>query len=256
MIQRTANSGPSRPFRRCVARGALVVALVWAAPAVADTTAECNAYFPLRPDARWVYEESQKGSAAKMQRTITVKSVSTSDGVTNAELAQVVSLPGQADVVAGQAVTKARCDAAGVTLWIDGSAGVGGETSGVIKARLPGLPPADNLKPGFSWRGDSEVETMDAGSKVVAQGTRGSRVEGVDSVTVPAGTFPNALRVATIQTLTLHRGSDERYAKQQVLEWYVRGIGLVKRETRTSAGADAASSIEELKSYSGLEPQQ
>lgn len=236
--------------RVCSASLLLLLAAVRAAAESAP--ADCNAYFPLRPEARWVYEEGQKGSAAKMQRTITVKSVTTSDGVTNAELAQTVTLPGQPGVVAGQATTRARCDASGVTLWIDGSAGVDGQTSGVIKAKLPGLPPADDLKPGFAWRGDSEVETMDAGSRVIAQGTRGSRVEGVESVTVPAGTFPDALRVATVQTLTLRRGSDERYAKQQVLEWYARGVGLVKRETRTSAGSEAASSIEELQSYSGL----
>ncbi|MEW6272146.1 MAG: hypothetical protein AB1689_22925 [Thermodesulfobacteriota bacterium] len=239
------------------ARLACAVALLAFAPAppagAEATAADCNAYFPLRADARWVYEEGQKGSPAKMQRTITVRSVSTSDGVTSAELAQEVTLPGQPGVVAGQAMTRAHCDASGVTLWIDGSAGVDGQTSAVIKAKLPGLPPADDLKPGFSWRGDSEVETMDAGTLVVAQGTRGSRVEGVESVTVPAGTFPEALRVASVQTLTLRRGGDERYAKQQTLEWYVRGIGLVKRETRTSAGSEAAASIEELRSYSGLQ---
>jgi hypothetical protein len=93
---------------------------------------------------------------------------------------------------------------------------------------------------------------MDAGSRVVATGARGSRVEGVESVTVPAGTFPDALKIASVQTLTLKRGNDERYARQQVLEWLVRGIGLVKRETRVSQGKDAAVSIEQLQSYSGL----
>ena len=93
---------------------------------------------------------------------------------------------------------------------------------------------------------------MDAGNRVVAQGARGSRVEGVESVTVPAGTFPEALRVVSVQTLTLHRGKDERYARQQVVEWLVRDVGMVKRETRVSQGSDAATSVEELQSYSGL----
>lgn len=213
---------------------------------------ECNAYFPLQRDARWVYEEGAAGSNATMRRTITVVSVTASDGVTSADLRQEVSLPGQPDVTAGTATTRVKCDTSGVSLTIDGSAGVGGETSGVIKAKLPGLPPEGDMKPGFSWRGDSEVETMDSGTRVVAQGARGSRVEGVESVSVPAGTFPDALKVATVQTLTLHRGQDTRYARQQVLEWYVRGVGLVKRETRTSQGKDAAASVEQLQSYSGL----
>lgn len=231
----------------------LLAAAAVAPPTIARAE-ECNAFFPLKPDARWVYEEGAAGSKETMRRTITVKSVTSSDGVTRAELQQQVSLPGRPDVTAGTAITRATCDASGVSLTIDGSAGVGGETSGVIKAKLPGLPPDANLKPGFSWRGDSEVETMDSGTRVVAQGARGSKVEGVESVTVPAGTFPDALKVATVQTLTLHRGQDSRYARQQVLEWYVRGIGLVKRETRTSQGSDAAASVEQLQSYSGLSP--
>lgn len=240
---------PSRPRR--------VLALLVGAAAVCGThsvarATECNAFFPLQPDARWVYEEGVIGSGQTMRRTITVKSATTTDGVTNAELEQQVSLPGRPDVTAGTAITRVKCDASGVSLTIDGAAGVGGETSGVIKAKLPGLPPDTDLKPGFSWRGDSEVETMDAGARVVAQGARGSRVEGIESVTVPAGTFPDALKVATVQTLTLHRGEDARYARQQVLEWYARGVGLVKRETRVSQGKDAAASVEQLQSYSGL----
>ena len=231
---------------------AAAAALLVALSSTAARAEQCNAFYPLTPNAQWVYEEGAAGSQATMRRTITVKSVATTDGVTTAELTQAVSLPGQPDVTAGTATTRAVCDASGVKLSIDGSAGVGGETSGVIKAKLPGLPPESDLKPGFSWRGDSEVETMDAGARVVAQGARGSRVEGVESVTVPAGTFPDALKIASVQTLTLKRGSDERYARQQVLEWYVRGVGLVKRETRVSQGKDAAVSTEQLQSYGGL----
>lgn len=226
--------------------------LLLAAAAIAPRTAsaeECNAFFPMKQGAQWVFEEGAVGSNNMMRRTITVSSVNESDGVTTAELRQQVALPGRPDVTAGTATTKARCDSSGVTLSIDGSAG---DASGVIKAKLPGLPPASDMKPGFSWRGDTEIETMDGGTRVVAQGARGSRVEGIESVTVPAGTFADALKVATVQTLTLHRGKDTRYARQQVLEWYVRGVGLVKRETRTSQGSDAAGSVEQLQSYSGL----
>lgn len=240
-----------RPFFPILA--ATLAALAAAPTSAAEPApAECNAFFPLRPDARWVYEEGAAGAAATMRRTITVQSVSTVDGVTSADLQQQVSLPGQPDVIAGTATTRVRCDASGVTLTVDGSAGVGGEASGVIKARLPGLPPDSDLKPGFAWRGESEVETMDAGNRVVAQGARGSRVERVESVTVPAGTFPDALRIASVQTLTLKRGQDERYAKQEVVEWLVRGIGMVKRETRVSQGSNAAVSTEMLSRYSGL----
>lgn len=241
--------------RRALALLAIVAAVGIAARAGAQTSdgsAECNAYFPLKQGASWVYDEGEVGSKVKMRRTVTVQSVSSADGVTTGELLQQVSLPGQPSVVAGKATTRARCDASGVRLDIDGSAGVGGESSGVIKARLPGLPPAADLKPGYSWRGDSEVETMDAGSKVVAQGARGSRVTRAESVTVPAGSFPDALRIESVQTLTMHRGKDERYAKQEVVEWYVSGVGLVKRETRVSHGPNAAVSVEELQSYSGL----
>jgi hypothetical protein len=245
--------------RHAAPRGAaaiLLLAAVAVAPVGArtsgDPASDCNAFFPLRVAARWVYDEAAAGTQVKMRRTITVKSASVEDGVTSAVLLQEVSLPGQPSVIAGTAITRARCDATGVSLSIDGTAGVGGETSGVIKAKLPGLPPAADLKPGFSWRGESEVETMDAGSRVVAQGARGSRVESIESVAVPAGTFPEALRIVAVQTLTLHRGDDARYVRQEIVEWYARGVGLVKRETRVSHGSKTAVSSEELQSYSGL----
>lgn len=244
--------------RRDLRRGAgialaLLAVMGLASPArAAAGEDECNAYFPMRQGARWVYEEGAVGSQAKMRRTVTVESVATANGVTTGDIVQQVSLPGQPDTVAGKATTHARCDASGVQLTIDGSAGVDGQTSGVIRARLPGLPPAGDLKPGFSWRGDSQVETMDGGTKVVADGARGSRVVRTESVTVPAGTFPDALRVESVQTLTLHRGKEQRYARQETVEWYARGVGLVKRETRVSHAANAAVSVEELQSYSGL----
>lgn len=254
--RRTSDAAARRAARttaRLIGGALLAVALACATSIAAEPSGDaCNPYFPLRPNATWVYEEAQKGTPATMRRTITVKQVTTSNGVTDAELLQEVSLPGQPSVIAGRATMKVRCDASGVRLWIEGTAGVGGETTGVVKATLPGLPPAADMKPGFTWRGDSEVETMDAGTRVVATGARGSKIERTESVTVPAGTFPDALRIASVQTLTMRRGNDERYARQEVLEWYARGVGLVKRETRTSQGSDAVLSSEELTSYSGL----
>jgi hypothetical protein len=245
--------------RAVVGRRALVVIVLVAGAAARAAAADpgsgdeqCNAFFPLRDGARWVYEEGEVSAKARMRRTITAQSVTTSGDATTADLLQDVSLPGQPDVIAGHATTHVVCNASGVQLTIDGSAGVGGEASGVVKAKMPGLPPAAELKPGYSWRGDSQVETMDAGTKVIADGASGSRVERIESVTVPAGTFPDALRIESVQTLTLHRGSDQRYARQETVEWYVRNVGLVKRETRVSHDANAAVGVEELQTYSGL----
>src|SRR5690606_11008245 len=115
-IRSSATDARRRPRARAVrfvarfvmlAATAGTLALLRAGGAHAESAStECNAYFPLRPGARWVYTEGQRGSPAKMQRTITVKSSTTHDGVTDAGLMQEVTLPGEPGVVAGQAITK------------------------------------------------------------------------------------------------------------------------------------------------------
>jgi hypothetical protein len=78
------------------------------------------------------------------------------------------------------------------------------------------------------------------------------RVIGTESVTVPAGTFPNSVRIefTAVAVLTGSRGG-QGSATQKDTVWYVAGVGKVKAvETiATNGGAPATILNEELEGY-------
>jgi hypothetical protein len=254
---------------RCTARrawgGGISAALVvlFAQSLHGETKAadgDCNAFFPVPRGARWVYVD---GSPPTLRRTVTVESEQTVAGVTTAELRQVVDGAGAggggggAGDAMGSASTTVRCDASGVSLLVRGSAGgkESGLPKGEVRAKLPGLPPAKDLSPGYSWRSESEIDTSEGTSHMVSRGIRGSRVEAIVPVRVPAGDFAKAIKVVAVENLTVQVAGGEHKARQETIEWYVRGVGLVKRETRIRRGEQAtAISVESLESYSGLKP--
>ena len=61
---------------------------------------------------------------------------------------------------------------------------------------------------------------------------------------MPAGRFDRALKIESVETL--QQQGQGRTARQELLEWYVANVGLVKRETRVRSGNNAATSVEVL----------
>jgi hypothetical protein len=129
----------------------------------------------------------------------------------------------------------------------------GKKATGSVIARLPGLAPAKDLVPGYEWSADSQIEAVEGDRRIVTRGVRKSRVEGTEMVSVPAGRFSDALRIVAIETLETKGTDGTLSARQEFVEWYVRGVGLVKRETRVRSSAGQAISVEEL-SASNLRP--
>ena len=60
--------------------------------------------------------------------------------------------------------------------------------------------------------------------------------------------------MSSIETLRTGEGPKAREARQEIREWYVRGIGLVKRDTRLAdaSGKEQAASAEELVHFTGV----
>ena len=58
------------------------------------------------------------------------------------------------------------------------------------------------------------------------------KILGKESVTVPAGTFENCLKVSYIEKSNM----GEESMKEYVTAWYAPGIGLVKEESKTKGG--------------------
>jgi hypothetical protein len=218
---------------------------------------DCNPYFPVARGAQWVYREA-RGQGVAMERTVAVSTIETSGRLMTATLRQTVAPAGQPERLAGRATTTVRCAGGAVQIAVEGTAAssAGGESAAAtVRAQLPGLPPADKLTPGFQWSSEGRVETADGGATVVTSIKRRSQVDGVFPVSVPAGDFAQAVRVASVETLKLGGTSGEREAEQEVQEWYVRGVGLVKRDTRLAGADQPVGSVEELVSFSGIRPQ-
>jgi hypothetical protein len=84
------------------------------------------------------------------------------------------------------------------------------------------------------------------------------RVVGYAPVTVRAGTFPNALQIEAVMTITITLSKDRRVivSTDKITSWFARGVGLLKyvetiespplQETR----GEVTSVSEELESYS------
>jgi hypothetical protein len=193
-----------------------------------------------------------------MERTVSVTSVETSGRVTTATLSQSVHAAGQPGTPAGSATTTVRCAGGAVQVSVSGTAASssGGErATATVRAELPGLPPAEKLTKGFQWQSQGRVETVEGDSTAVTAISRQSQVDGVFPIKVPAGDFPQALRVASVETLKLGTPAGEREARQEIQEWYVRGLGLVKRDTRLAGIETPAGSVEELVGFSGMRPE-
>jgi hypothetical protein len=221
------------------------------ADAPSGQPSQCNPYFPMPSGGRWVFELRQADGREALRRVVTVKSAKQDGDVATVELEQTVGRPdASSNASAGSATTSVRCEAGAVSLTVAGSAGPGGAGSRAgVKAKTDGLPAADKLVVGYAWRSESDIEATNDGKVFHSRAMRGSKVEAIEPVTVPAGTFPRALRVVSVENVA-SPGDDRREVKQDIVEWYVRGLGLVKREARIGS----VKSSEQLVEYAGLRP--
>lgn len=249
---------------RSASRGIAPAVAVWLLPltafcATACTHAgQCNPYYPAVRGATWTYQDAARAAGA-MQRVVAVESVEESGRVTTAVLRQQVRATGEPTRSAGAAITTIRCAGGAVQIAVDGTAaGMAGpgRATASIKAELPGFPPPDQLVAGYHWQSAGRVETTDGTSSAVTTIARESQVDGLVPVKVPAGDFPQALQVTSTETLKTPSPTGEREARQQVREWYVRGIGLVKRDVHLDGEPQKTASAEELAGYTGLKPEQ
>lgn len=201
-----------------------------AAPA-ADSPA---AWLPLGACARWTWR---------------MKFTPGSEVVKSAEAVKTVDLPGAAcwelrDVQgAYQSWNYEGTKADGVYVWRN--AYLGG-MRGVDRSDPPRRVLAFPPKAGFvwTWTEEGSVQIHGDAEPPPADELRShlrAEIEAIDDpVTVPAGTYA-AARVRMTST-SRYFGSHEE------VSWWARGVGLVKRERRTTSG-ESASSVQELVSF-------
>jgi hypothetical protein len=102
------------------------------------------------------------------------------------------------------------------------------------------IAPPDQMRPGGSWTSHFVTRlTMDTdeGSMLMTQTMDlEHRVTAVESITVPAGTFDNAVRVETTSNIdSMIIVEDQEFPGLSMtidfVSWYVEGVGLVRDET-------------------------
>ncbi|MFP6664669.1 MAG: hypothetical protein VCC00_10745 [Deltaproteobacteria bacterium] len=238
------------PPRRLMAAACAAAWLALPAAARAERLGFCNPWFPTPAGARWEYEETSGAGRARAVRSISVHKVEKTATGERAELRQTVREASRRSLAQASGLTESDCVAGRITLTTRGAAkGKAGdaEARGQITARIPGLPPATQLVVGSSWTATSRIETTEGNTRIVIDGQRESRVVSQGPVEVPAGSFAKAIEIRTRQTLS-RKGAAA--AHQEIREWYVRGVGLVKRATRVAGGMPDTSTLETLRHFS------
>jgi len=251
----SANTGtPHTPDPEAMSVARLLLALLLTGPTFAvgsigrsEAAEPCNVYYPLPVNGTWTYREGPQGGKPRVEKHVVVLSVQGEGDRRSALVEQSVRTPGAPDLAVGRARTTVHCDRGRIGMSVKGVAqGREGDntSSGTVSAEIPGLPPADKLVPGYEWTSKSVIKASDGALTSVTEGRRENRVSGLEAVSVPAGRFERALKVVSIETL--RQKGETRSAQQELVEWYVSGVGLVKRETRVRSGNRAATSVEVL----------
>lgn len=120
------------------------------------------------------------------------------------------------------------------------------------------LPPADRLQPGESWTthytGEATLVDTGAGELAVTQTVDlNNEVVGIEAITVPAGSYEEAVRVDTTGAIVLSAGDGASPTTLDVnySSWYAEGVGLVRQEFATVLGTEGANnpSVTELLSF-------
>ena len=208
-------------------------------PAVGGTTACDHPYLPLRSGSSWSY--------ATPDGTMTwgVSGASGSDA--SAEATMEIAMPEVSMTVHWS------CSSAGIVSYDFGNltaAGLGNIVNmDVVDSSGAFLPAADLLAPGYSWPSNYTVvmhvsqEGFDVDWTMVVSETW--TATGIESVTVPAGTF-EALRVDGNESVSMTGMGQDVNVAVNMTYWYAKGVGVVRYTSTTSEGSGSGG---ELTSY-------
>jgi hypothetical protein len=134
-----------------------------------------------------------------------------------------------------------------------------GFTIEFVEAEGVTIPSEDLFQPGGSWTthyvANATVADTEAGAMSMVQTMdMTNTVVGIEAISVPAGEFPEAVRVDTTGTMSMSMslGEDATPAPMATIDmsftsWYVEGIGLVRQDISGLLGeAEAGDSVTEL----------
>lgn len=189
-------------------------------------------YFPVREGWVWTYKSSLKGKTHTVRFT----------GVSPLGFTYVTQLE------SGTVETHWKCDVDGLTSLEFAASSLGGKTRQVNfkTVNRKGVVIPNNLGVGSSWSYSFTLEGEMDNSKLTNNMETSNKVVGLETVTVPAGTF-KAVRIESTSTMKMSmnmggKAKDLPANVVQSISWYADGVGLVK-----SVAADITTELVSLK---------
>jgi hypothetical protein len=188
-----------------------------------EATGAClHPFYPVRSDTVWKYQ-TQVGDDAPSGYSVTYDDIGT-DAFTSVQI-----YPGSTDE----------------TVWLCSGEGlVPTEITSFMFFQIPGfefetlghsgalLPPPETWVEGATW---ATNYTLEATTKVlglsISSGVNISvdnQIAAVEQVVVPAGTYPQAVRIDSIGTALINAPATQSEYPFGFSHWYVEGVGLVK----------------------------
>jgi hypothetical protein len=197
-----------------------------------QATGACNnAYYPVRSDTTWHYQ-TLAGDAPSTEYAVTYDHIQ-ADSFTSRQ-----TFPDVTTESLWQCTDAGLIPSDITSFMFVQIAGFEFETldySGVY------LPPADEWMIGATWDTTYTVKatTQVLGISIASQAEVRvhNRIAAEEQVSVPAGTYPNAMRIDSTGTALLHAAGNDMETKVSFSHWYVKDVGLVKAESDDQATA-------------------
>jgi hypothetical protein len=191
-----------------------------------QATGACNnAYYPVRSDTTWHYQ-TQAGDAPATEFALTYSHIQT-DSFTSQQ-----TFPDVTTESLWQCTDAGLLPSDITSFMFVPIAGFEFETldySGVY------LPPTDEWMVGATW---NTTYTVKATTKVLGISVASkadvrvhNQIAAVEQVSVPAGTYPSAMRIDSTATAVLHAAGSDMQTDVDFSHWYVKDVGLVKAES-------------------------
>ena len=189
---------------------------------VSEGTGFCsNAFFPLRSDKTWTYNTVSGDLDSNFSWTF--------KDITDSSFTIVQYFPSLTNEISWQCGPDGLLSSTYANMAMNSSVDV---TYDTLEVNGVALPPDDQWEIGKVWDMDYKVQVTinNDAMEIQADGdiTTTRTITAIESITVPAGTYPEAYRVDSSGQMVLDLMGNQTTTPMVFTDWYVRGVGLVK----------------------------
>jgi hypothetical protein len=190
---------------------------------ISEATGACqHPFYPVRSDTTWRYQ-TQLGDDDPTAYSVTY------DDIGAGSFTSLQTFPGSTEE----------------SPWLCTDEGlIPSEISSFVFIQIPGseletldfsgalLPPPSEWAAGAAWETGYQVQvtTKVLGLSITSQAdvSMDSQITGVEQIVVPAGAYPQAVRVDSTGTALINTPAGQSEVAFAFSHWYVEGVGLVK----------------------------